>query len=273
MAERLRLPGRSQSFVLDHLDLWQELRGNFVVLARRSDAGPRLVQDLQPHPQYTGAGLGLRHHVRLARLQLVGGRLPTRTADGDVVLRPADARALVRGTPTARLQQHGLVLGGDHGSRLPAHSDFAREDECLAHMRALHVGRRAPNPLYAHLFAAYERARRHPELGMPDLESQIGRWLPWADPLEERPIAFGLTPYGTWQRFRVNILEHMERADLATAADYDAVRLRGDGEALARVRRLLREAGELPAKNHSDAELRELFVLLCAHDSLFLTLE
>jgi hypothetical protein len=108
---------------------------------------------------------------------------------------------------------------------------------------------------------------------MPDLESQIGRWLPWADPLEERPIAFGLTPYGTWQRFRVNILEHMERADLATAADYDAVRLRGDGEALARVRRLLREAGELPAKNHSDAELRELFVLLCAHDSLFLTLE
>ncbi|MBL8752872.1 MAG: methyltransferase domain-containing protein, partial [Planctomycetes bacterium] len=100
MAERLLLRDRSQSFVLDHLDLWQELRGNFVVVARRSDAGPRLVQEIRPHPQFTGGGLGLRHALRLARLQLVGGRLPARTADGDVVLKPADARALVRGMPT-----------------------------------------------------------------------------------------------------------------------------------------------------------------------------
>ncbi|MBL8754817.1 MAG: hypothetical protein JNK15_16045, partial [Planctomycetes bacterium] len=180
---------------------------------------------------------------------------------------------LVRGMPTARLQQHGLVLGGEHGSRLPAHSEFAREDECLLRARGLQRGRRAPNPLYAHLFAAFERAARHPELAMPDLEGQMGRWLPWADPLEERPFTFGLTPYGTYLKFRTNVQEHLDRQDLAAADGYADVRLRGDGEALARVRRLLAEAGELPARRHSDAELRELFVLLCAHDSLFLTME
>ncbi len=273
MAERLGLQGRSQSLVLDQLDLWQELRGNFVVCARRVAAGARLIQQPTPHPQFTERGLGLRHSLRLARLQLLGGSLPTRTGDGKIVLRPRDARALVNGTPTERLLQQGLALGGDHASRLPAHSEFVGQDAFLAHIASLRTGRRAPNPLYAHMFAAFELAARHPELGLPDLETQMGRWLPWADPLEHRPFTFGLTPYGTYQRFRVNVQEHLARQDFGTAASYAEVRLRGDGEALARVRKALAAAGELPARLRSDAELRELFVLLFAHDSLFLTLD
>lgn len=273
MAERLRLPGRSQSFVLAYLDLWHELRGNFVVCARRGDAPPRLVQPLTPHPAFAGSGHGLRHTLRLARLGLLGGSLPTRTGDGKVVLRPHEARALGRGETPAPLQKSGLLLGGDHGCPLPAHEDFAGEATFLAQAAGLRVGRRAPNPLFAHLFAAFELAQRHPELGLPDLEGQMGRWLPWADPLEERPIAFGLTPYGTYQRLRVNVQEHLARPELPTAASYADVRLRGDAAALQQVRSLLAAAPELPAMPRDDATLRELFVLLCTHDRLFVPFE
>lgn len=273
MAERLELQDRCQSFVLSYLDLWQELRGNFVVCARAADAGPRLLQPVRPHPQFLGEGYGLRHQMRLLRLRLVGGTLPTRTGEHKVVLAPHDTRTLGRGAADERLLQQGLALGGDHAPRLPAHTDFAAEPAFLAAAAALRTGPRAPNPLYAHLFAAFELAQRHPELGLPDLDGQIGKWLPWADPLEERPIRFGLTPYGSYQRFPINIQNHLARTDLGTAAGYADVRLRGDGQALQRVRELLAAASEVPQRTRSDAELRELFVLLFAHDSLFLTLE
>ncbi|MBX3462339.1 MAG: methyltransferase domain-containing protein [Planctomycetes bacterium] len=273
MAGRLGLHDRDQSFVLNYLDLWQELRGNFVVCARRGDAPPREVQPVAPHPLFAGPAHGLRHRLRLQRLRAFGGRVPARTQDGDVVLRPADARALAHGVATASLHDAGLVLGGrDHGPTLPPHRDFAGEPDLLRHVAALRTGRRAPNPLYAHLFAAFELAVRHPELGLPDLDGQLGRWLPWADPLEQRPIRFGLTPYGTCQRYRANVLEHLARGELPTAAGWDEVRLRADAEALGRVRALLRDHPDLPAQRRPEAELRELWVLLCGHDSLFVTL-
>jgi len=273
MAERLDLHGATQSSVLDHLDLWQELRGNFVVCARRAQAPAREVQPLASHPLFAGDGSSLRHRLRLLRLRVLGGAVPTRTGDHRVVLRAADARALARADQLPRLAGTGLVLGGDHGSRLPAHADFAAEPAFLAHAASLRVGRRAPNPLYAHLFAAFELAQRHPERGLRDLEGQMARWAPWADPLEEPPIRFGLTPYGTGQRFRIAVRDHLARADLPTARGYGDVRLRGDAAALARVRNFLRDQPDLPAAERDDATLRELFVLLFAHDALFLTLQ
>ena len=274
MAERLQLTDRSQSLVLDYLDLWQELRSNFVVCLRRADAPAREVQPPRPHPSFTGSAHALRHRLRLLRLQCLGGKLPARTTADAIAVAAADVRALARGDTPEHLADSGLLLGGvDRAPRRPAHTDFAAEPGFLAHAAALRCGRRAPNPLYAHLFAAFERAQRHPELGLPDLETQMGRWLPWADPLEERPIAFGLTPYATYQRYRVNVDEHLARTDLGVASGYDAVRLRNDAASLQRVRSLLAAANELPARTHSDAELRELFVLLCTHEQLFVTLE
>ncbi len=274
MAQRLQFADRDQSFVLGYLDLWQELRGNFVVCARRGDAPAREVQPATVHPLFAGDGHALRHRLRLSRLRLLGGRVPTRTQDGDVVLRAADVRTLTRGRPTAALHDAGLVLGGhDHGPQLASHVDFAGEADFLQHTTSLRVGRRAPNPLYAHLFAAFELAARHPELALPDLETQLGRWLPWADPLEERPLCFGLTPYGTCQHYRVNVLDHLARGDLPTAAGFDDVKLRDDQAQLGAVRALLRDHPDLPAHERSAGELRELAVLLFAHDSLFVTLE
>jgi SAM-dependent methyltransferase len=273
MAERLDLPHATQSSVLAYLDLWQELRGNFVVCARRADAPGRQVQARTSHPLFAGGDSSLRHRLRLLRLRSLGGTVPTRTGDAPLVLRARDARALARADDLARLEQTGLVLGGrDHGSSLPAHADFAAEPALLAHAASLRVGRRAPNPLYAHLFAAFELAQRHPELGLRDLDGQLARWAPWADPLEQSAIAFGLTPYGTAQRLRASVHDHLAREELPTARGYGDVRLRGDTAALERVRVFLREHGDLPAGPRDDATLRELFVLLFAHE-LFLTFE
>jgi SAM-dependent methyltransferase len=274
MAERLGCGGRAQTFVLDYLDLWQELRTNFVVCARATEAPPRVVPPPRPHPAFVGSEHALRHRLRLLRLQWLGGRLPARTAAAAIPLPAGTARALARGEAPDELDGSALILGGrDHGSRLVAHRAVPGEAAFLAAASALRIGRRAPNPLYAHLFAAFERDRLQPELALPDLETQMGRWLPWADPLEQRPIAFGLTPYATNQRFRINIQEHLEREPLATAAGFGEVRLRHDATALATVRRLLAAAPELPTAALDDASLRELFVLLCSHDQLFLTLD
>lgn len=278
MAERLGLQDRSQSFVLNYLDLWQELRSNFVVCCRRSDAPPRVVLPATPHPTFVGDGHGLRHQLRLQRLRLLGGRLPSRTADGEVVLRAHGARALrARGLDAALVNQlgaAGLVLGErDHGPRLPAHSDFERENEFLTHTQALRIGKRAPNPLYHHLFAAFELAQRHPELQLPDLDAQLGRWLPWSDPLEARPIQFGLTPYATAQRLATNVHEHLQREPLPVAGSYQEVRLRNDAAALQQVRTFLAASSGLPKAPLADEALRELFVLLFGHDALFVTFE
>ncbi len=147
---------------------------------------------------------------------------------------------------------------------------FRAEADFVDHVGAVRVGARAPNPLYAHLFAAFELAARHPELGLPDLEDQIGRWLPWAAPLEHGRVRFGLTPYATFLRLRVNVLEHVARTDFGVAPDWAGVRLRDDGDALLAARALLVDCGVPAALD--DAALRELHVLLQTHDRLLLTL-
>ena len=274
MAEALQLGDRAQSSVLAYLDLWQELRTNFVVCAVRQDAPSHAVAAPRVHPAFAGADHALRHRLRLLRLRWHGGKQPSRTGDDDLRLPAKAARALARGEMPTGANVDALLLGGvDHGSKLRPHDAFAGEGAFLAHAHALRVGRLAPNPFYAHLFAAYELAQVQPELGLPDLELQLGHWTPWADPLEERPVAFGLTPYGTHQRFRVNIAEHLQRAPLPIANGYAELRLRGDAAALQAVRRRLLACSEVPAVARDDASLRELSVLLDSYDRLFVTTE
>lgn len=271
MQQRLGLGARSQDFVLAYLDLWQELRSNFVVCLRRAEA-PNRTRTEAPHPLFGAGAGGLRHRLRLSRLCLFGGRLPSRTDAETIVLRGRDARALRRGggdaATRARLQAAGLLLGAAPApATQPPHAPMP----CPLELRTegFAVGALAPNPLYAHLFTAFELAARHPGLGLPDLELQCARWAPWADPLEDGRIRFGLTPYATLQRFRVGIEEHLQRQALPRATDWSSVRLRQDGAALARVRDFLAAHDLRP---RGDGALRELWTLLFSHQQLFTTL-
>lgn len=278
MAERLQLVDRSQGFVLGYLDLWQELRGNFVVCLRRQDAPAPVQGAPRAHPLFDGSTGGLRHRLRLSALRLLGGRLPSRTDEEPIRLSASDARALrnpraLDDATRARLGRHGMLLGAPLAlPDTPTHGDWPDEDRFLAAAGALRIGNRAPNPLYHHLFAAFELAQRCPDLGLPDLDTQLGRWLPWADPLEQRPVHFGLTPYGTMSRCRIAITEHLQQRPLPVAGDWSAVRLRQDATARQQVKSLLR-AFELQDPAGGDAALRELWCLLFGHDQLFLRLQ
>jgi SAM-dependent methyltransferase len=276
MAERLRLTGTSQSFVLHYLDIWQELRTNFIVCLRRADAPPRERGPLRAHPTFSTGG-PLRHCLRLQRLRLLGGRVPTRTGQGEIVLSAKHARALATDierlpdSARARLCADGLLLGGP----LPVETLSVQEDlpDNSFATAPLQIGRLAPNPLYAHLFAAFELAQRHPELGLADLELQCARFAPWAEPLEQRPIHFGLTPYKTFQMFRVNVLDHLGRAPLPVAHSFADVRLRNDAACLQQLREWLRHA-DLPASlPPSDATLRELWSIVFGYQSLFMAID
>ena len=278
MAERLQLPIATQSFALSYLDLWQELRQNYVVCLRRHEAPPRQAGPERAHPGFVTADGSLRRALSLQRLRLLGGRVPTRTGCGNVIVQASHARALAQDpsrldeATRTRLRQAGLLLGGaDTPPGLCAHRDFAAHSTFLTDAGALRIGRRAPNPLYAHLFAAWQLDRRHPELGLADLETQMGRWLPWAEPLEQRRVHFGLTPYGTYQRYRRNITDHLSRDPLPTADGWQAVRLRDDQARLRSVHELLIDRA-LGDEERSDATLRELWVLLFGHEELFCTL-
>lgn len=276
MGERLGLPGRGHDFVMAYLDLWQELRANFVVCLRRDDAPAAGPVGIGPHPMFGPDHGGLRHRLRLLRLQWLGGSLPARTQEDPVRITSSAAQRLLRADlarlspgERARLEQAGLVLGAGPSAAAPAADPpFPREAELLA--PRLELGRRAPNPFYSHLFAAFRLARDFPELGLPDLETQCARWGPWADPLEES-IRFGLTPYGTLQRFRNSVLEHLAQSPGECAADLAAVRLRDDAAALAAARGFLARHGAHAVA--TDAELRELWLLVFSHTDLFLALD
>lgn len=272
--ERLLLAGRSQSTVLGYLDLWQELRQNFVVCLVQNEAavtaGP-----LRPHPTFVGKGASLRHALRLLRLRMFGGRVPTRTGDGELVLRARDVRALANpldDSALPRLHAEGLVLGGEPEElHQTAHEAVPGEDRFLHAAHALRQGRLAPNPLYAHLFAAFEADRLWPELSLPSLDEQLKTWLPWASPLEEGRIQFGLSPYATAQRHRVAITDHLARGPLPTVSGYDEVRLRDDAGKLAAARAFAARHAA-PNAHLDDAAARELWVLLFGHGDLFLTM-
>ncbi len=277
--ERLALMGRAQSTVLGYLDLWQELRQNFVVCCTRRDAAP-VVDDastaLRAHPSFHGRASSLRHALRLWRLRTFGGRVPTRTGDGDVVLCARDARLLASGTgldadDAALLRATGLVLGtAGEPTAISTHLEIEGHDAWLASAQSLRIGRLAPNPLYLHLFAALDAARSWPQLGLPHLDDQLRAWLPWATPLEHERIRFGLTPYATAQRRQAAMRDHLEREPLPTAASYDEVRLRDDASKLQSARAFA-TAHDAPAQL-TDAAARELWCLAFGQADLFLTM-
>jgi hypothetical protein len=253
------------------------------VVARLAPAHPlRFAFAAHRQRQRTGAWGRTCSATELVSVLAAAGLRPVRwRVPDDAEPRAAATRLRLQHLPDALVLDHvdlwqqlraPLAVDAVGDASPPRAACWRGEADFLDHVHGVRVGARAPNPLYAHLFAAFELAARHPELELPDLEAQVGRWLPWATPLERGRVRFGLTPYATFQRFRVNVLEHLERTDLGVAADWSCVRLRDDDNALLAVRTLLRDAAVPAANELDDGTLRELHVLLQTHDRLFLTL-
>ena len=126
----------------------------------------------------------------------------------------------------------------------------------------LRLGAAAPNPFYAHLFQAWDRSRG-------DLQREIQRWRDRADPLESgRQI--GLTPFGTYEVHGAEIEAHMDREPGPTVDSFDGLRYAAEQRGGEELRRFLAQFPELPQRNRSPAQWRELWILLGSYRDLFL---
>ncbi len=277
MAQALGLQGQSQSFVLNYLDLWQELRTNFIHCLVKQDAERPLLQEAAPyrlHPLLSPWSPKTRTSQRLRLLGqgLTGMRLPSRTLAQDIHLRPGQLHALARGKGSPALQKQaldwGVLLGGKkEPCILPSHSGDEATPGMQARDSQLFVGRQTPNPLYRHLFQAF--AYQVPPLA--ELPQQWQNWQGQAEALES-PGDFGLTPAATYTAHSHEIDDWLQRQAQGGGTqmqDYTELELEDEPGCLTAVRNLLRQFPDLPKKSFSAAELRELWVLCCSHRLLF----
>ncbi|MEM7201156.1 MAG: class I SAM-dependent methyltransferase [Planctomycetota bacterium] len=263
MARLLQLDGHSETFVLAYLDLWQELRQNFVVGLVRSEATPRPAITPRPHPLLDPRTPGLRlgERLGLAVRSCVGVTLPSRTD-------PTPVR--VSG---ARLRRREVLLPRPAPDRAALPTDHRGEpgDAALVQPR-LELGPGAANPLYDALFKAFTFHHSEPGHELGSLRDQIERWhLAGADPLEAGHVKFGLTPHATYAVHAAAIETHRATAQgRATAPDYAALRLADDATKLREARALATRFAPAPHPSLSDAALRELWVLALSFDRLLL---
>jgi hypothetical protein len=89
------------------------------------------------------------------------------------------------------------------------------------------------------------------------------------DPLEEAG-GFGLTPWGTYQRFGTEILDWVGRPTAPAVGSYGELRFEGEEPGMQKVAEFLRELDGVPRREWPEAELRELWVLLGSWEHLFL---
>ncbi len=288
MAKTLGFANQSQSFILHYLDIWQELRTNFIVCLIKGEK-PKTSRTVQLHPLLKLHAGSLSHRLRMRVHRLVGITLPSRTEADPIHLSGADLRALSRAIPIfphpdpagvvtplsagggadEKALQWGILLGGKHTPiAIPAHAPWLEEERCP--VSSIAIGSRVANPFYEGLFKAYTFERDYKPAGLAALPEQIEQWRPIADPLEESG-QFGQTPFGTYMLFSKEILDAVTRgSDQETVADFDSVRYAGEDEGIKEVLSFLKQFPNLPKTKWNDAALRELWILLFSTEHLFL---
>ncbi len=271
MANALGLADSTQSFILHYLDLWQELRTNFIIcLTRKGSTSPVTDPPLELHPVLTLRTGSLLHRLKMLGHHVAGITLSSRTEEEPIYLSGGDLRALSRGDMNdavliKKAAEYGLLLGG---SRPPINMPAYRSDFQTEPVLSIEIGSNVPNPFYHAIFKAYTFSRddRSDGVGLAD---EITRWQPLADPLEEEG-AFGLTPFGTYTRFSKEILDYVARGhEKETVSRFDQVRFKGDEAGRKDVLSFLKSYS-LPRNDWNEAELRELWILLFSYPQLFL---
>jgi SAM-dependent methyltransferase len=254
MGPRLGFGPADPFAVLHYLDLWQELRGNFVVCLRRAEAVlPEQAERVHPLLDVSSPGLRWSHRARLLWGQVAGLRLPDKLAGG---ARRVSARELRRRDGQVVLEVAEPLAAA------PSTAEVAVPPE-----PRIWRGRRAPNPFYAHLLAAW---RGGPLPGLPGIGSladEFSRWRAEAEPLENSRCSFGLTPFGS--AAHTDVAEAARLAESGTTT-WDAIECTDDARDALALTTLLARMGLTDRTPERLAARRELHNLLCSHASLVL---
>lgn len=262
MAERLKLGAQDPAFWLHYLDLWQNLRTNFILCLVKKDAEATSENFSHPLFQLTNRTLGVRDKARLLRMAVTGGKLQSRTREGMVSLSGRTVRGILRGDSTVLEEEHlsGLLFAGTSDCIVPNPHFVPR------------IGDRVPNPLYAHLFDAYVFNRQWNavlQTKLPDLGEQVSRWAANSQVLENGEIPFGLTPLATYLHDTARIEEAASSYLDYKCANFEEVRLEQEHARFQQVERFLKANNIRPIALDS-ATLRQLWILLFSSNQLFL---
>ncbi len=275
MAEKLGLLPHDPAQWLHYLDLWQNLRTNFILCAipkirPQTEAPARFT-----HPLFSlqNRSLPWRERARLLTMAALGAEVDSRThADGCLRLKGSQVRRLLANQIDSQTQdiahpQKEAVLG-------PAFLGTSRQISPNTHW-ALRPGPLAPNPLYAHLFDAYcyqEQWTSHFAHPFPNLEAQLRRWKPLCEPLEDSTHPFGLTPFGTLNHSPPAVSQAARDFAKLPTLEFEGWRPRDRSAHQQTVRKFLKEL-EVRKTDFTESELEELWVLLFSYDRLFLPYE
>ncbi|MEK7286464.1 MAG: methyltransferase domain-containing protein [Nitrospirota bacterium] len=273
MAKRLNIAEHSQSFMLHYLDLWQEIRTNFIVCLTRKES-PFVEEDAPLlHPLLTGEMGSLFHRLSIYSHRLFGITLTSRTEAGSIHLSGNELRLLSRkagvdANPALieKAIKWGMMLSGkSKPCTMPAHGVWAREEQFLE--SPIEIGARSANPFYEAIFKAYTFQRDCAPEGLAVLPDQVAQWLQVTDPMEDQS-EFGLTPLGTYVHFSKEILSYLQERNKERVDSFEGVRF--EEEKRSDVSSFLKSFSGLPKVKWTEGQMRELWVLLFSYRHLFL---
>ncbi len=266
MAEKLGLIHHDPALWLHYLDLWQSLRSNFILCLRKKNSGykgaPRNRHELF---DFTQKGVGIKHRLHLARLELTGTRLQTRTKESMLDLSSQDLRQILSQRPQKVAPEIQAVFPG-HEKSAPLLNLFQGTSKMIRPKKHFvpYSGRFSPNPLYQYLYDAYtfsETSRGLLSQPLPSLREQIVLWQRNLTSPENTKIAFGLSPLGTYLEKKPQIEAFLNTP--SNALDWGDVTLPQENEKLGELEAWLEPFNLIQPGTLEDR--RKLWVLLLSH--------
>ena len=265
------------SFWLHYLDLWQSLRTNFTLCVTKKGLASHPSFQTEKHPLFNlrNDDLGLAYKARLLRLGMTGTKLPSRTSENSLVLKPKEFKNVLLG------KADKLTVGGElliQSQTTPWDSSFNSQSKEVQPKKHFSVrqGDKILNPLFDYLFDAYtfkEQSKGYLPSSFPNLKQQIALWPDDSFPLENKRPPFGLTPFGTYHRFPKEITAYLETYLTAPEISFSELTLPNEFQCFKSTYSFLKSVGitELPENHNDEASLRQLWCLIFSGDKLFLS--
>lgn len=251
--------------VLYWLDLWQELKSNFVVVLRRKgDAAAPASARLHPLVD-PDAPMNWADSLRLLGGRAVGLSLQDRrAASGRLRLSRTEYAALVERHREGRLEAGDpLSLFGDRPATAPARG-FALPGEVEWRRPRLYRGAAVPHPAWDHQLRAFTFTQR---AGLPAPDA-LGAWEAHGNPLEDEVTPYGFSPLATARAHGERITRWLGSAHEETT--WAAARLPDEAAAFRAVRDWAGAVAPELGGVRPDADLRELWALTFGYSEFLL---
>lgn len=262
------------NLALHYLDVWQELRSNFIVAFKQvAQKETEALQELN-HPLFDWAGLnGLpMYKTRLLKHAILGTRITSRTHAENIQLSGKDVRSLLGWTQKKSPQAASILKapscslnGAQWKGDVSDHSGYFSQPR---------VGLNVPNPFYGQLFDAWFFHRHlQKDRPWPELNEEIQRWDAWSAPLEQTTIPWGLTPHATYKIHEKEIQNWLVRDPLSTpVAAWKDILLEDDKHKQMQVKEWAKAWPGIKIQDSPEV-WRELWILLFSYETLFLRIE